>query len=175
MEITGFAWKLADIIFIINIFLVAIVVIFERRNPVATVAWILLLVFVPILGFLGYIFLGQNLQRKKMFYLKEEEEHELLSLLAGQDVGLRKNSLRFNDPRIREYLDLVYLQMVSSYSLLTQDNTVEVFYEGEELFNRILSSLKNARNYIHMEYFIIRNDSLGRYIMKILTKKAKKG
>ena len=175
MEITGFAWKLADIIFIINIFLVAIVVIFERRNPVATVAWILLLVFVPILGFLGYIFLGQNLQRKKMFYLKEEEEHELLSLLAGQDVGLRKNSLRFNDPRIREYLDLVYLQMVSSYSLLTQDNKVEVFHEGEELFNRILSSLKNAQNYIHMEYFIIRNDSLGRYIMKILTKKAKEG
>ena len=47
MELTGFAWKLADIIFIVNIFLVAIVVIFERRNPVATVAWILLLVFVP--------------------------------------------------------------------------------------------------------------------------------
>jgi len=56
MELTGFAWKLADIIFIINIFLVAIVVVFERRNPVATVAWILLLVFVPLLGFLMYIF-----------------------------------------------------------------------------------------------------------------------
>ncbi len=175
MELSSFAWKLADIIFIINIFLVLIVVIFERRNPVATLSWILLLVFVPLLGFLMYIFLGQNLQRKKLFYLKEEEEHELLSLLAGQDVGLRKNSLHFNDPRIRDYLDLVYLQMVSSYSLLTQDNKVEVFHEGEELFNRILSSLKNAQNYIHMEYFIIRNDSLGRYIMKILTKKAKEG
>lgn len=175
MEFTGFAWKLADIIFIINIFLVAIVVIFERRNPVATVAWILLLVFVPILGFLMYIFLGQNLQRKKLFYLKEEEEHELLSLLAGQDVSLHKNSLHFSDPRTREYLDLVHLQMVSNYSLLTQDNKVEVFHEGEELFNRILSSLKNAQNYIHMEYFIIRNDSLGRHIINILTEKAREG
>lgn len=175
MELTGFAWKLADIIFIINIFLVAIVVVFERRNPVATVAWILLLVFVPILGFLMYIFLGQNLQRKKLFYLKEEEEHELLSLLAGQDVSLQKNTLHFNDPRTREYLDLVYLQMVSNYSLLTQDNKVEVFHEGEELFNRILSSLKKAQHYIHMEYFIIRNDSLGQHIMNILAEKARQG
>ena len=84
MELSSFVWKLADIIFIINIFLVLIVVIFERRNPVATLSWILLLVFVPILGFLMYIFLGQNLQRKKLFYLKEEEEHELLSLLADR-------------------------------------------------------------------------------------------
>ena len=175
MELTGFAWKLADIIFIINIFLVAIVVVFERRNPVATVAWILLLVFVPLLGFLMYIFLGQNLQRKKLFYLKEEEEHELLSLLAGQDVSLQKNTLHFNDPRTREYLDLVYLQMVSNYSLLTQDNKVEVFHEGEELFNRILSSLKKAQHYIHMEYFIIRNDSLGQHIMNILAEKARQG
>ncbi len=175
MEFTGFAWKLADIIFIINIFLVLIVVIFERRNPVATLSWILLLVFVPLLGFLMYIFLGQNLQRKKLFYLKEEEEHELLSLLAGQDVSLQKNSLHFSDPRIREYLDLVYLQMVSNYSLLTQDNKVEVFHEGEELFNRILSSLKKAQHYIHMEYFIIRNDSLGQHIMNILAEKARQG
>ena len=175
MEFTGFAWKLADIIFIINIFLVLIVVIFERRNPVATLSWILLLVFVPLLGFLMYIFLGQNLQRKKLFYLKEEEEHELLSLLAGQDVSLQKNTLHFNDPRTREYLDLVYLQMVSNYSLLTQDNKVEVFHEGEELFNRILSSLKKAQHYIHMEYFIIRNDSLGQHIMNILAEKARQG
>jgi cardiolipin synthase len=175
MELSSFVWKLADIIFIINIFLVLIVVIFERRNPVATLSWILLLVFVPILGFLMYIFLGQNLQRKKLFYLKEEEEHELLSLLAGQDVSLRKKSLNFNDPRTQDYLDLIYLQMVSNYSLLTLDNKVEVFHDGQELFEHILASLRNAKYYIHMEYFIIRNDSIGRQIMKILAEKAREG
>lgn len=175
MESSGLAWHLVDTIFTINIFLVLLVVVFERRNPIATLSWILLLVFMPLVGFLMYIFLGQNLRRKKLFYLKEEEEHELLSLLAGQDSSLQKNRLPFNDPRIREYQDLVYLQLVSNYSLLTQDNKVEVFHEGEELFNRILSSLKQARNYIHMEYFIIRNDSLGQSIIDVLCEKARQG
>ncbi|MDD3889471.1 MAG: cardiolipin synthase [Syntrophomonadaceae bacterium] len=175
MEVSGIGWPLVDIVFIINIFLVLVVVIFERRNPMTTLSWILLLVFMPLLGFLLYVFLGQNLRRKNLFCLKEEEEEEVLSLLALQDTRLHENSLCFNDSRVWEYRDLIHMQMVSSYSLLTQDNKLEVFHEGRELFDQMLVSLKNARDYIHMEYFIIRNDSLGRSIIDILSEKAQQG
>lgn len=155
--------------------LVLAVVIFERRNPTATLTWILLLVFMPVLGFLLYIFVGQNLRRQKLFYLKHDEEKELLPLLARQDASLHNDTLCFNDARIADYQDLIHLQLNSSQSLLTQDNRVEVFHDGQELFESMLASLKEARDYIHMEYFIIRNDSLGRSIMEILAEKAREG
>lgn len=169
------AWKLADIVFLINIILVLVVVVFERRKPTSTLSWILLLVFVPVLGFLLYIFIGQNLHREKRFHLKKEEEQELLPLLARQDASLHENRLVFNDPRIKNYQDFIHLQLLSSYSLLTQDNLLEVFNDGSELFKRMISSLMQAENYIHMEYFIIRNDSLGRLVMETLAKKAQQG
>ena len=169
------AWKLVDIVFLFNIILVLVVVVFERRKPTATLSWILLLVFIPVLGFLLYIFLGQNLRREKRFHLKEEDEQEILPMLARQDASLQENRLVFNDPRTRNYRDFIHLHLVSSYSLLTQDNLVEVFDHGPELFERMLASLKQARDYIHMEYFIIRNDSLGRLVMETLAEKARQG
>ncbi len=175
MATSDLLWKLGDIIFLINLILVLVVVVFERRNPTATLTWILLLVFIPVLGFLFYVFLGQNLRREKRFHLKEEEERKLRPLLARQDASLHENRLVFNDVRTRKYQELIHLHLKSSHSLLTQDNQVEVFDHGPELFERMLASMKQARSYIHMEYFIIRNDSLGRQIMETLAEKARHG
>ncbi len=175
MVIPEIVWRLADVIFIVNIFLAMVVVVFERRNPTSTLTWILLLFFMPILGFLLYIFIGQSLRREKRFHLKEEEEQVVRPLLARQDAGLHENSLTFNDPRARHYQDLIHLQLKGNYSLLTQDNKVELFSEGDELFRRMLASLKGAKSYIHMEYYIIRNDSLGRLVMRVLAEKARAG
>lgn len=172
---TEVIWKLGEIIFLFNLILVLVVVVFERRNPTATLTWILLLVFMPVLGFLLYIFLGQNLRRERRFHLKEEEEQRILPLLARQDVCLHENRLDFNDPRTGDYQDLIHMHLLNSYSLLTQDNQVEVFDNGPDLFEQMLLSLKEAKDFIHMEYFIIRNDSLGQLMMEVLTEKAKQG
>nr|WP_242848783.1 cardiolipin synthase [Syntrophomonas palmitatica] len=110
-----------------------------------------------------------------MFYLKEEEEQELLPVLAQQEASIHTNSLVCRDPRVKEYQDLIHLQLNSNQSLLTQDNQVTVFDDGNELFEQMLASLKTAQNYIHIEFFIIRNDKLGRRVMKLLTEKASEG
>ncbi len=68
-----FAWRIVDIIFFINLFLVLAVVVFERRNPTATLAWILLLVFMPVIGFIFYVFLGQSCARRRFFTLRKKK------------------------------------------------------------------------------------------------------
>ena len=60
------------IILVGNIILSGLIVFFERRNPSSTWAWLLVLLFVPVLGFIVYMVFGRNSRREKMFLQKEE-------------------------------------------------------------------------------------------------------
>ena len=60
------------LILIGNIILSGLIVFFERRNPSSTWAWLLVLLFVPVLGFVIYMVFGRNSRREKMFLKKEE-------------------------------------------------------------------------------------------------------
>lgn len=168
-------WPLIDLLFAFNIFLVLVVVVFERRHPTATLVWILALVFLPLLGFLLYVFLGQNLRRERKFRLKKEEEQRILPVIARQDAALHQHTLNYYDFRVSNYEDMIHLHLKGNQSLLTQDNEVQVFFDGDTLFNHMLDSLRSAQNYIHLEFFIIRDDTLGREVMNILSNKARQG
>lgn len=169
------ARDILDLIILINIVFVAVVVLFERRNPTATLVWLLLLVFVPLLGFILYLLLGQDLRKKKLFYLKKEEEKHIDHLISQQDRELHSNQLVFKDPHIGSYRDIIHLHLKSDQALFTQDNQVEIFTEGEQLFQAMMKSIGQASHYIHMEYYIIRDDSLGRAIVDLLSHKAREG
>lgn len=168
-------WPLVDLLLAFNIFLIMIVVVFERRKPTATLVWILTLVFLPLLGFLVYIFLGQNLRRERKFRLKKEEEQRILPFITRQDSELHHHTLNFKDHRVALYEDIIHLHLKTNQSLLTQDNKIRIFYDGNELFDCMLESLRAARRYIHLEFFIIRDDHLGREVMQILSDKARQG
>ena len=74
-----------------------------------------------------------------------------------------------------QYLnDLFYLN-IGSGNWVTDNNTIERFINGEDKFNSLINDIKNAKTYIHMEYYIFRNDNLGRQIVSELAKKAKEG
>ncbi|MEA1961722.1 MAG: cardiolipin synthase [Bacillota bacterium] len=168
-------WQIIDIVFFINIALAIVVVLFERKNPTVTVTWLLMLLFMPVIGFVLYVFLGQDLRKKQLFYLKKDEECELYPILHQQHDCLHMHNLPFVNPRLHDYEDILQLNLSNSQSLLTQNNEVKVFNEGQELFAEIIDALKKAQTYIHMEYYIIRNDTLGKEIIQILAQKAHEG
>ena len=58
----------SDLLFAITI------VFFERKSPATVWAWLLVLYFLPVVGFVLYIFLGQNYRKKKMFRLKQDAD-----------------------------------------------------------------------------------------------------
>lgn len=161
-------------LFVLNIILALMVVGFERRKPTATLSWLLVMLFLPGFGFILYLFLGQDLRKKRLFYIKEGEERYIYPLVQQQDERLHKNQLIFNDARIQEYKELIHLHL-NNQSLYTQDNRVRIFKDGHDLFREITASLERAEKYIHMEYYIIRNDNLGRTILDVLIRKAQAG
>ena len=70
--LTVYRWMMEHL-FVINIIFSLIIIFFRRRNPTTVWAWLLLLYFVPILGFVLYLLLGQNFRKERMFKMKEIE------------------------------------------------------------------------------------------------------
>ena len=167
-------WIVENIL-LINILLAILLVFFERRNPTTTWLWLMILFFLPGIGFLIYLFLGQDMKKKKSFDVKEEEDRFFDELVAKQEMSIEKNKLSFNDPRISKYEDIIQYHLLSNSAIYTQDNEVELYFSGVDKFNALLSSIRNAKEYIHMEYYIIRSDNISTQIVNAMTEKAKEG
>ncbi|ATW28982.1 cardiolipin synthase [Candidatus Formimonas warabiya] len=158
-----------------NLILAVVLVLFERRNPMTILVWLMVISFFPIFGFLLYLFLGQDLRKRKLFILKGKEEDKLIRTIRYQRTLLYGNQYKFKDPRIQQYTDMITLQLASSDAPLSEDNDVKIFAQGEEKFAELLKCIKNAKKFIHIEYYIIRNDSLGRQTVELLAEKAREG
>jgi cardiolipin synthase len=149
-------------------------VFFERRNPAATWAWLMILLFLPAVGFILYLFLGQNLRRHKTFTLKEEEDRFHRTVLM-QEEALEHDNTLFSSPFMRQFYHMIHLHLLSCKALYSQDNEIEVYTDGQEKFKSLMNSLQSATKYIHMQYYIFRNDQIGRKILHILEQKAAQG
>lgn len=172
--IGSFKWILQNIL-LLNILFAVLLVFFERRNPTTTWLWLMILSFLPGIGFLLYLFIGQDLRKKKIFKVKEEEDRFFKNLAAIQEKNIEREELKFNDPKVKEYKDIIQFHLMSTDAVFTQDNEVELYFSGKDKFNALLNSINRSKKYIHIEYYIIRNDNLGNEIINSLIKKAKEG
>lgn len=163
-------------LFLLNIAFAIIVVLFERRrNPNDTLVWLMILLFVPIVGFIFYLFLGQSIRKQSLFTLKTEEEIAVVKGVYLQQAHLNDEQYSFFEPETYSHLDTINFFLRDNNALFSQDNEVKIFSSGNDKFNSLFEDIKNAKKTIHMEYYIIRNDSLGKKIINLLTMKAKEG
>lgn len=156
----------------INLFLVLSVIFFERKSATATWAWIMIMLFIPIIGFILYLFIGQDLRKRKTFNRKEEED-SFLALLHHQQLSLDHELTHYTNLLVLPYKDLIALHLNAHEALYTEDNTLELFTDGHDLFNTLLLELKQAKKCIHIEYYMFRDDKLGQAIKDILIKHSK--
>ena len=58
-----------------------IIVIMDNRQPAKTLAWVLVLSFMPIVGIILYFFFGQNIRKERIVSQKSLDE--------GRDIHFR--------------------------------------------------------------------------------------
>lgn len=172
--IKGYQWLYSNLIWI-NILLAILLVFFERRNPTSTWLWLMAIAFLPGIGFILYLFLGQDLSKKRIFRYKEEEDSCFKIMVDEQEEEISKNKYFNNDPNFLKYDEIIKMHLVSSQSYLSMDNEVKLYFSGEEKFQDLFDSIENAEKFIHMEYYIFKSDALGKMVIRYLTKKAKEG
>ncbi|MBD2863960.1 MULTISPECIES: cardiolipin synthase [Paenibacillus] len=158
---------------LLNLLLAATVIFLERRNVGVTWAWLMVLFFLPGIGFLLYLFLGQNLSRRKIYKIKAEQREFVNDLVERQKRDIRQ--IRFHDPAMIHFQDMIYLNLASGQSIYTQDNDIEIFTEGRSKFNSLLADISKAKHHIHLMYYIVKNDKLGRSLIQALARKAREG
>lgn len=155
---------------------VIIIIISENRNPSKTMAYILVMVFLPIIGLFIFYLVGRkpifkkgafdkkrllDRQRMSQYYTKLKSQMEERLVVLEQEIGEMALPFRylFNQEQ----------------SLISTGNAVTLLNNGEEKFPSLLSALQNARSHIHMEYYIFNADNVGNQIANILLQKKGEG
>lgn len=157
---------------------IAFLLLLDNREASSTLAWILVLVLLPVVGIVFYFLFGQN-WRKNARRIKKEGNilennlaRKFKELLLNQSNEIKK--LKYVEKKSFDN-KLLKLLLNNSYSLLTTNNEVNVFVSGKEKFDSLIKDIKNAKKYIHLEYYILVSDKLTSKIKKILIEKAREG
>jgi cardiolipin synthase len=173
-------WDLGLILtiaFYIYMTVVLIFIIMENRDAQSTFSWILVFILLPGIGLLLYVLFGRNWRvhtKKKKAFVKEikKEEEESLKLLHKQEDNIIEN---LKNNAMSDNKRLVDLLGGFEESVFTKNNKVEILQNGSVKFPRLKDDLRQAKKFIHMQYFIWRDDVLTQEIKDILIEKAKSG
>ncbi|MDT8861558.1 cardiolipin synthase [Alkalihalobacillus sp. MEB130] len=166
---------IVPIIFLLNTVLAIMIIFLERRNVSSIWMWVLVLTLLPLAGFFLYIIFGRNLSKSKLFRWDEKSYHLLKRLVASQLTSFREGRLEAEDKAIIKYKDFIIMNLTNNASLLTQNNKLDVYIDGEEKFQSLLTDIDQAKKHIHILYYIIRDDDLGNKLADALAKKADEG
>lgn len=160
---------------ILNIGLAGVVIFLERRNIGATWAWLMVLLFLPVVGFVAYVFFGQNLSKRKMYKLSRDTEEMLNRVIEDQRSDFRRRAVVFREPAMNRYRDMMYMNLMSSSAMFSQNNDVSIFTDGDEKFGALERDIRQAKHSIHLLYYIVKDDALGNRLLDALAAKAAEG
>lgn len=155
------------VVYSIIIIITMVRVLMDNRQPAKTMAWMLVLMFIPFLGIILYIFFGQNTRKERKIWqqsLDQLTKRSMLEFVEQKD---------FNIPE--EYRTISNLFMNQNLALPFKNNEVEIYTSGYDFFPSLLMEIGKAEHHIHIDTFIISDDPLGRLIADALIDKARQG
>ncbi len=169
-----FIW-LFGILYPLLVLFIILVIILENRDPVKTIAWLLVLILLPFIGVVLYFFFGRNFRKIRAFNKKAEADYIQIKNLRGLHFLDLEAKNFYNDEKIRQKSSIINLLVNNSKALLTEGNQVTVLNNGTETFPEMINVLKSAADHIHMAFYIICDDKIGNTIRQILEERAKAG
>lgn len=178
--------KVILVLFYILSAIVSIKLMLENRDPSKTLIWVLIFMLFPVVGILIYAVLGRNIRKIKMKKtykmantMKKENLlfnlDEMKELAQGQSIMIKEGKLPYSENIDLRVLRVVSLLLNTGIFPFTINNNVEIYVDGNEKFKNLVKDIRNAKDHIHLEYFIIKDSEIGEQIKKELIEKAKAG
>lgn len=143
------------------------VVILDNRNPIKTMAWILVLFFLPVVGLLFYLFFGRSTRKEQLITKKGYARLSKRPMMEYQT----QESLAGNVSKQRI---VSFFTQVNS-ALTFEGNQVEFYTNGYSMIHSMIRELSRARHHIHLEYYIFEDDAVGRLLRDVLIDRARAG
>jgi cardiolipin synthase len=160
----GWVSTIVSSVFLLAVVATIIVVVLENRNPVKTLAWVLVLSFLPVVGLVLYFFFGRDVRKEKLisrrgyFRLNKYPLAEYYERKSGED---RHQLMRF-------------FRKVNG-SLPFDGNAVDIYTTGYRMLSDLLKAIDGARHHIHLQFYIFEDDAVGRLVRDALIRKVKEG
>ncbi len=162
-------------IYVLLLIIVCLRVIYETRSATKTMAYLLLVIFIPIGGIVFYILFGINFWKMKLYNKKSTEDEKLLQRLKKEMSAYTDEIASPDELPDENNKELARMLVKELRSPLTRRNKVKLLLNGEEKFPEVLEALRNAKHHIHIEYYIYEQDEIGEQIEEILVQKANEG
>lgn len=155
--------------------LVCLRIIYDTRTTTKTLAYLLLAAFLPVIGMLFYFSFGINYRKRKLYSKKLFDNDELLHRIKQDILATSEKILKQGAPEIQNNKELVRLLLKDNLSPLSADNKVKLLLNGENKFPELLQALRDAKDHIHIEYYIFDDDEIGNQVKDVLIQKAHEG
>ena len=159
-------WTIA-LIYVLLVVVSIVAVLMDNKQPEKTMAWILVLCFMPIVGIIFYLFFGQNTRKEKVI---SERSMDLLMKRSMLEFAEQEN---LHIPRRNRPLMKLFTNQ--NWALPFKDNEVSIFTDGYEFVSTLLYNIGQAQDHIHLDTYIIEDDPLGNLVADVLIDKARQG
>ncbi|AIQ65941.1 putative cardiolipin synthase YwiE [compost metagenome] len=150
---------------------ISLAIFMENRNPSTTMAWILLLALIPVVGLVFYFLFGQNVFKRRKYDKKAQRDLMAYERIENDALRMHQDWSSFNSSQRK----LLGMSQRLARTPISFTSETRVLTNGEETFGTLLLELRQAQHHIHMEYYIFRDDEIGTRIQQILIEKARSG
>ncbi len=167
LYLSEFLWIALLIIYLWVVCETIVVVVLDNRNPVKTMAWVVVLLLLPVIGLVIYFFFGRNTRRIKLINsrtISVLQRKEMRAFVAQPSLDLPEGQSA-----------LIRLMMNINMSLPFDGNEIDIYTDGYSMLKGLLSEISRARQHIHLEYYIFEDDSVGRLLRDALIDKVHEG
>ena len=170
--------NLVEIITALHIVIIAVVVsimVGKKLDPLRTISWSIVLIFLPFVGLIFYLFLGRNYRKEKIYSRKGITDIVSIDQLSKRQIALLSKGAKEYPDSVLQYKNIITLLLNNSKAIFTEHNKVDVYINGADTFMAIKEAIRNATDSIHLESYIIEDDKIGNEIKNLLIEKAREG
>ena len=149
------------------VILTIIHVVLDNRQPAKTMAWALMIWFVPVVGIVFYLFFGVNTRKERLISQRSLDmlsKRSMLEFVEQRDLRLPE-----------EYKPIIDLFVSENFSLPFKGSEVKIHTDGYSFFHALLKEIASAKDHIHLDMYIFEDDALGNMVRDALVAKAREG
>jgi cardiolipin synthase len=154
---------------------IILTILIENRNPSKTIAWVLVIVFLPILGILLYYLFGQKFRKVQHLRIGSLVQNKRLMERWGRLNPILEANLAQMDQKIGSLSRVFRFLANQQISPLILHNHITLLINGEEKFPALLEAIRSAKHHIHLEYYIFEPKGIGLEVLNALVEKAQEG
>lgn len=161
----------------LDVVFVFIILFLEREDPTRTLQWLMALVLLPVFGILLFLVFHQNHRRKRRRFEAKARADLGIALPEKPPPRPSPAEVAATDAALGEFADLARLVSRSGGAgpAVTRGNAVRLFLDGRAKFDALLADVRGAREHVHLQTFILREDALGRAVLGALEERARAG